>query len=172
MCFAIAEEIKTFLAAMYHHLVIDVFGMEWPNRISKTAFGLLLRNGLQGFALVFLFSCESMLFKACPLGCHDPYIFLVHSVFFECLRRNINYNLLFAINYCAGLYLLLNDAVVGGESIILWTEDGKNLVWRRDDGVKCCIWSGSGGVLTTMARLLQSTLCTGTFGQIFRVPFQ
>jgi multidrug efflux pump subunit AcrB len=165
---AIAEEIKTFLQTYTPPAGIDVSVWDDQTEILEDRIGLLLRNGLLGFALVFLFLVIMLdLRLALWVAMGVPISFLGAFLFFDAFDININMLSLFALIIVLGI--VVDDAVVVGESIISEQEQGKTGMQAAMDGVNGVIGPVMVGVLTTMAAFAPLLFVTGTFGQILGV---
>lgn len=165
---AIAAEIKTFLADYTPPPGIDVSVWNDQTEVLEDRIGLLLRNGLLGFALVFLFLVIMLdLRLALWVAMGVPISFLGAFLFFDAFAININMISLFALIIVLGI--VVDDAVVVGESIISEQENGKTGMQAAMDGVSAVIGPVMVGVLTTMAAFAPLLFVTGTFGQILGV---
>jgi multidrug efflux pump subunit AcrB len=165
---AIAAEIKTFLADYTPPPGIDVAVWNDQTEVLEDRIGLLLRNGLLGFALVFLFLVIMLdLRLALWVAMGVPISFLGAFLFFDAFAININMISLFALIIVLGI--VVDDAVVVGESIISEQEHGKTGMQAAMDGVNAVIGPVMVGVLTTMAAFAPLLFVTGTFGQILGV---
>jgi multidrug efflux pump subunit AcrB len=162
---AIAEEIKAFLVDYTPPAGIDVSVWDDQTAILEDRVGLLLRNGLLGFALVFLFLVIMLdLRLALWVAMGVPISFLGAFLFFDAFDININMISLFALIIVLGI--VVDDAVVVGENIIAEQELGKQGMEAAMDGVKGVFGPVMVGVLTTMAAFAPLLFVTGTFGQI------
>lgn len=165
---AIAGTIKTFLESYTPPPGIDVSVWNDQTEILEDRIGLLLRNGLLGFALVFLFLVIMLdLRLALWVAMGVPISFLGAFLFFDAFAININMISLFALIIVLGI--VVDDAVVVGESIISEQEQGKTGMQAAMDGVNAVIGPVMVGVLTTMAAFAPLLFVTGTFGQILGV---
>ena len=162
---AIAEEIKMFLTDYTPPQGVDVSVWDDQTEILEDRVGLLLRNGLLGFALVFLFLVIMLdLRLALWVAMGVPISFLGAFLFFDAFDVNINMISLFALIIVLGI--VVDDAVVVGENIIAEQEQGKRGMEAAMDGVKGVFGPVMVGVLTTMAAFAPLLFVTGTFGQI------
>jgi multidrug efflux pump subunit AcrB len=131
---AIAGTIKTFLESYTPPPGIDVSVWNDQTEILEDRIGLLLRNGLLGFALVFLFLVIMLdLRLALWVAMGVPISFLGAFLFFDAFAININMISLFALIIVLGI--VVDDAVVVGESIISEQEQGKTGMQAAMDGV-------------------------------------
>jgi multidrug efflux pump subunit AcrB len=165
---AIAGTIKTFLQDYTPPSGMDVSVWDDQTEVLQDRIGLLLRNGLLGFALVFLFLVIMLdLRLALWVAMGVPISFLGAFLFFDAFAININMISLFALIIVLGI--VVDDAVVVGESIISEQENGKTGMEAAMDGVSAVIGPVMVGVLTTMAAFAPLLFVTGTFGQILGV---
>ena len=164
----IAEDIKALLADYRPPPGIDIEVWEDQTEILKDRISLLLRNGMLGFALVFLFLVVMLdLRLALWVAMGVPISFLGAFLFFDFLDVNINMVSLFALIMVIGI--VVDDAVVVGENISSQWDVGHvgpeaSIVGTR--GVQSPVLVG---VLTTMAAFAPLAFVTGTFGQILGV---
>ncbi|MFT6270707.1 MAG: multidrug efflux pump subunit AcrB [Alphaproteobacteria bacterium] len=162
---AIAGTIKTFLQDYSPPLGIDVSVWDDQTEVLQERIGLLVRNGVLGFALVFLFLVIMLdLRLALWVAMGVPISFLGAFLFFDAFDVNINMISLFALIIVLGI--VVDDAVVVGESIISEQEHGKTGIKAALDGVHAVIGPVMVGVLTTMAAFAPLLFVTGQFGQI------
>jgi multidrug efflux pump subunit AcrB len=165
---AIATTIKTFLKDYTPPSGIDISVWDDQTEVLEGRIGLLLRNGLLGFALVFLFLVIMLdLRLALWVAMGVPISFLGAFLFFGAFDININMISLFALIIVLGI--VVDDAVVVGESIISEQENGKTGMEAVMDGVNGVIGPVMVGVLTTMAAFAPLLFVTGTFGQVLGV---
>ena len=161
----IGKEVKALLD---DYPVADGIQLQiWDDQteVLKDRVDLLLRNGLFGFALVFLFLVLMLDLKlALWVAMGVPISFLGAFLFFDGLGININMISLFALIIVLGI--VVDDAVVVGESIIYEQEQGKSRIRAVLDGISNVIGPVTVGVLTTMAAFAPLLFVTGTFGQI------
>ncbi|MFT5541570.1 MAG: multidrug efflux pump subunit AcrB [Glaciecola sp.] len=161
----IAGTIKTFLQDYTPPRGIDVSVWDDQTETLQERIGLLVRNGVLGFALVFLFLVIMLdLRLALWVAMGVPISFLGAFLFFDAFDVNINMISLFALIIVLGI--VVDDAVVVGESIISEQEHGKSGIEAAMDGVNAVIGPVMVGVLTTMAAFAPLLFVTGTFGQI------
>ena len=165
----IAENIKNLLARYQPPAGIDVAIWEDQTEILDARLNLLIRNGVLGFALVFLFLVVMLdLRLAVWVAMGVPISFLGAFLLFDFLAVNINMVSLFALIMVLGI--VVDDAVVVGENIIAEQETG------RLGGPAAAVAGARGvqgpvliGVLTTMAAFAPLMFVTGIFGQILSV---
>ena len=164
----IAEDIKELLADYRPSPGIDVAVWEDQTEILKDRISLLVRNGLLGFTLVFLFLVVMLdLRLALWVAMGVPISFLGAFLFFDFLDVNINMVSLFALIMVIGI--VVDDAVVVGENISSQWDAGNvgpQASIAGTHGVQSPVLVG---VLTTMAAFAPLAFVTGTFGQILGV---
>jgi multidrug efflux pump subunit AcrB len=165
---AIADEIKAFVAVYTPPQGIELAVLNDQTIVLEDRIGLLLRNGLLGFALVFLFLVIMLdLRLALWVAMGVPISFLGAFLFFEAFDVNINIMSLFGLIVVLGI--VVDDAVVVGENIIAEQENGKVGMQAAMDGVNGVFGPVLVGVLTTMAAFAPLLFVTGSFGQILGV---
>ena len=170
----IAAEIKAMLADFQPLPGIDVEIWSDDTEALEGRLSLLLRNGVLGFALVFLFLVVMLdLRLATWVAMGVPISFLGAFLFFNFFGVNINMVSLFALIIVLGI--VVDDAVVVGENIVAEQEQ-QQAQGQGPGGVQAAITGALGvrgpvtiGVLTTMAAFAPLLFVTGTFGQILGV---
>ena len=164
----IAAEINQMLADFEPRAGIDIAIWDDQTEVLEDRVNLLIRNGVLGFALVFLFLFVMLdLRLAIWVAMGVPISFLGAFLFFDFFGVNINMVSLFALIIVLGI--VVDDAVVVGENIVAEQEAGV-------PGTDAAIAGALGvrgpvtiGVLTTMAAFAPLLFVTGTFGQILGV---
>lgn len=163
---AIAADVKTMLAAYQPPEGIDIAIWDDQTEVLEGRLSLLLRNGMLGFALVFLFLVLMLdLRLALWVAMGVPISFLGAFLVFEFFGVNLNMISLFALIVVLGV--VVDDALVVGENIVTEQESGKTGLEGAIAGVRGVFSPVMIGVLTTMAAFAPLLLVTGTFGQIF-----
>ena len=161
----IAAAVKTFLLEYEPRAGLDIGIWEDQSEILQQRLNLLVRNGVLGFALVFLFLVVMLdLRLALWVAMGVPISFLGAFLFFEPFGVNINMISLFGLIIVLGV--VVDDAVVVGENIITEQETmgpGPAATLKGVAGVSSPV---TVGVLTTMAAFAPLLFVTGTFGQI------
>lgn len=133
--------------------------------ILEQRLSLLIRNGLLGFALVFLFLVVMLdLRLATWVAMGVPISFLGAFLFFAPFGVNINMISLFGLIIVLGI--VVDDAVVVGENIITEQEKHGLNAAATLQGVRGVFSPVTIGVLTTMAAFAPLLFVTGTFGAI------
>ena len=142
--------------------------MEDQTEILKDRISLLVRNGVLGFTLVFLFLVVMLdLRLALWVAMGVPISFLGAFLLFDFLEVNINMVSLFALIMVIGI--VVDDAVVVGENISSQWEAGAVGPQASVAGARGVQSPVLIGVLTTMAAFAPLAFVTGTFGQILGV---
>ena len=152
-----AEDALTIAAAVKQRLQTYVLdsGVDiaiWDDQTDRLEqrLGLLIRNGILGFALVFLFLAIMLdLRLATWVAMGVPISFLGAVMFFAPFDVNINMISLFGLIIVLGL--VVDDAVVVGENIISEQESGGQGNASTLRGVRGVFSPVTVGVLTTMA---------------------
>ena len=161
----IAAAVKARLATYDSEAGVDIAIWDDQTEILQQRLGLLIRNGILGFALVFLFLAIMLdLRLATWVAMGVPISFLGAVMFFAPFDVNINMISLFGLIIVLGL--VVDDAVVVGENIISEQESGGQNHASTLRGVRGVLSPVTVGVLTTMAAFAPLLFVTGTFGQI------
>jgi multidrug efflux pump subunit AcrB len=161
----IAAEIKAFLEDYQPPPGASVQIWDDQTDILEQRLSLLVRNGLLGFALVFLFLVVMLdLRLATWVAMGVPISFLGAFLFFAPFGVDINMISLFGLIIVLGI--VVDDAVVVGENIITEQERQGQHVGATLAGVRGVFSPVTIGVLTTMAAFAPLLFVTGTFGQI------
>ena len=164
----IAAEVKTMLADYRPAAGIDIAIWDDQTEILESRLSLLLRNGVLGFALVFLFLVVMLdLRLAMWVAMGVPISFLGAFLFFDFFDVNVNMVSLFALIIVLGI--VVDDAVVVGENIVAEQESGRQGVAAAIVGALGVRAPVTVGVLTTMAAFAPLLFLTGQFGQILGV---
>ena len=162
---SIAAEVKAMIADYPVPTGVEIGVWDDQVEVLEQRVSLLLRNGILGFALVFLFLVIMLdLRLATWVAMGVPISFMGAFLFFEPLGVNINMISLFALIIVLGI--VVDDAVVVGENIIAEQETGKSPTEAALAGVRGVAGPVTIGVLTTMAAFAPLLFVTGTFGQI------
>jgi multidrug efflux pump subunit AcrB len=131
----------------------------------KDRINLMLRNGVLGFMLVFLVLLLFLDLKlAFWVSVAVPTSFLGGLMIIHFMGYSINMISLFALIVVLGI--VVDDAIVTGESIFQAQEENPDDPNATLKGVKNVIAPVTVGVTTTMAAFAPLALSTGTLGQI------
>jgi multidrug efflux pump subunit AcrB len=162
----IAADVKAMLAGYQPPEGVDIGIWDDQTEVLEGRLSLLLRNGMLGFALVFLFLVLMLdLRLALWVAMGVPISFLGAFLVFEFFGVNLNMISLFALIVVLGV--VVDDALVVGENIVTEQESGKTGLEGAIAGVRGVFSPVMIGVLTTMAAFAPLLLVGGTFGQIF-----
>ena len=162
---AIAEEIKLWYANYQLPPGVELTFWEDQTEILGQRLSLLVRNGVLGFALVFLFLVVMLdLRLAFWVSMGVPISFFGGFLFFDFLGVNINMVSLFALIIVLGI--VVDDAVVVGENISAEREAGLVGPAASIAGVRGVLSPVLVGVLTTMTAFAPLLFVTGIMGQI------
>ena len=164
----IADEIKAMLADFEPPPGIDVEIWNDQTEALEDRISLLVRNGVLGFSLVFLFLFVMLdLRLAIWVAMGVPISFLGAFLFFDFFGVNVNMVSLFALIIVLGI--VVDDAVVVGENIVAEQEAGGKGAAAAIKGALGVRGPVTIGVLTTMAAFAPLLFVTGTMGQILGV---
>ena len=164
----IANDIKSFLGDYKPLPGINVNIWSDESQILEGRLSLLIRNGLLGFALVFLFLVLMLdLRLAIWVAMGVPISFFGAFLFFDFLNVDITMISLFGLIIVLGI--VVDDAIVVGENIVAEQERGHEGVVAAKLGVEGVKSPVTIGVLTTMAAFAPLLFVTGPFGQILGV---
>ena len=148
-----------------NNLALSIYKSE--TKSLKDRINLLLRNGITGYMLVFLvlllFLDLRLAFWA-SLGI--PISFMGGLMIMAAMGLSINMITLFALIIVLGI--VVDDAIVTGESIFYRQEQGEKGITAVINGVKDVIAPVTIGVLTSVAAFAPLALSTGSLGQILR----
>ncbi len=165
---AIAADVRGLLADLQPPAGIEVGVWEDQTEVLEGRLSLMVRNGVLGFALVFLFLVLMLdLRLALWVAMGVPISFLGAFLVLEQFGVNINMMSLFALIIVLGV--VVDDAVVVGENIVAEQEAGRRGPLAALAGVRGVFGPVLVGVLTTMAAFAPLLLAGGAFGQIMGV---
>jgi multidrug efflux pump subunit AcrB len=162
----IADDVRALIANYRPMEGVDLAVWQDQTEALEGRLDLLIRNGLLGFTLVFLFLVLMLdLRLALWVAMGVPISFLGAFLVFESFGVNLNMMSLFALIVVLGV--VVDDAIVVGENIVTEQESGKRGLEGAIAGVRGVFSPVFVGVVTTMAAFAPLLLVTGTFGQIF-----
>jgi multidrug efflux pump subunit AcrB len=163
---SIAADVKALIQNYEPASGVDIAVWQDQTEALEGRLSLLVRNGMLGFALVFLFLVLMLdLRLALWVAMGVPISFLGAFLVFDFFGVNLNMISLFALIVVLGV--VVDDALVVGENIVTEQESGKKGLEGAIAGVRGVFSPVFIGVLTTMAAFAPLLLVTGTFGQIF-----
>ncbi|MDZ7833858.1 MAG: efflux RND transporter permease subunit [Desulfobacterales bacterium] len=163
----VARAVKDYLKSAKLPPGIDLDILEDQTEILKSRMNLLTRNALLGYALVFIALLVFLDLKLAfwtSLGI--PISFLGGLLCVFMLGMSFNMVTLFALIVVLGI--VVDDAIVTGESIFVEQESGKEDEKAAIAGVQAVRAPVSIGVFTTVAAFAPLAFTTGTLGQIMR----
>ncbi|MFT6333262.1 MAG: multidrug efflux pump subunit AcrB, partial [Lentimonas sp.] len=164
----IANEVQKYLKTVKLPAGLNLSLQEDETVNLKDRMSLMLRNGLIGFMLVFLFLLLFLdLRLAFWTSAAIPISFLGGLMIIHFLGYSLNMISLFALIVVLGI--VVDDGIVTGESIFDSQERNPNNKNSTYDGVMAIISPVTIGVLTTMAAFAPLILSTGTLGQIIGI---
>ncbi|MCP4036913.1 MAG: efflux RND transporter permease subunit, partial [bacterium] len=140
----------------------------WRDRSTslRDRLDILVRNGLQGFVLVFLLLAFFLRLRlAFWVSVGVPLSFLAALVFFPATGVSINVISLFAFIMVLGL--LVDDAIVVGENVHSHQERAEDPLEAAIRGTQEVSVPVIFGVLTTVAAFLPLVTADGMMGQVF-----
>jgi multidrug efflux pump subunit AcrB len=162
-----SQAVRDYLEKLELPKGIKVQIWEDETDILKSRINLLVRNGILGYALVFL---ALLLFIDLKLAFWTsmgvPISFLGGLLITFMLGMSINMVTLFALIVALGI--VVDDAIVAGESIFHEQQKGKRNLRAALDGVAAVRAPVIIGVLTTIAAFAPLGFATGTLGQILQ----
>jgi len=165
---SLEQEVKAYLSGLQLPEGLDVSIWESETKHLKDRINLLGRNALIGFALVFLILVLFLdLRLAFWTALAIPVSFLGGLLIAFTAGVSINMVSLFALIVVLGI--VVDDAIIVGESIFTRQNQGDRDVEAAVGGVKDVRAPVTIGVLTTVAAFGPLMFVTGTLGQIMRV---
>jgi multidrug efflux pump subunit AcrB len=163
----VARAVKAYLSELQLPDGLSISILEDQTRILKQRMNLLTRNAILGYALVFL---ALLLFLDLKLAFWTslgiPISFLGGLLVVFMLGMSFNMITLFALIVVLGI--VVDDAIVTGESIFAEQEAGKKDQAAALSGVGIIRAPVTVGVTTTVAAFAPLAFSTGTLGQIMR----
>jgi len=166
----IAEYVKRYLdERLRPSLPAGVRADTWEDRsqILRSRIDLLVRNGRWGLILVFLsLSMFLDLRLAFWTTMGIPTSFLGAMLILPAFDISINMVSLFAFIVCLGM--VVDDAIVVGENVFTWREQGMPALEASVRGVREMAVPVTFSVLTTVAAFVPLAFVSGRMGQIMR----
>ena len=162
---AIAEEVVAMLADYVAPPGTDVFVWDDRHRHTSTRVDTLLASGFLGFSLVFVFLALVFDFRiALWVAVGVPTSFLGACLLFPAFDVAIDAVSIFALIIVIGI--VVDDAVVVGESIATHQELGERDAAAAVAGARAVLAPVVVGVLTTMIAFAPLLFTYGTVGQL------
>ena len=169
----IADAVKAYVKKKQVELPSNIEMLWWSDssRMVNGRLSLMVRNGLQGLLLVFLgltLFLELRLAFFVALGI--PISFLGAFVLMQFADQSFNMLSLFAMILVLGI--VVDDAVVVGESIFQRLRKGERPEWAAYNGTTQVFWPVVASVSTTIVAFVPLYFVDGMMGKFFAVvPF-
>lgn len=167
---AIADAVKEYVADAEGRMPEGMRLTVWQDAsdVLKSRQNLLIRNGLMGFVLVFVVLALFLRFQlAFWVSLGIPISFLGAFLVMPWLDVSINLISLFAFILVLGI--VVDDAIVVGESIFHRTETGLGGAEAAIRGSHDVAIPVTASVLTTVAAFVPLLFVPGTIGQVMRM---
>ncbi|MDJ0622388.1 MAG: efflux RND transporter permease subunit [Desulfocapsaceae bacterium] len=165
---SVAEDVKAFLQTVKLPKGLTLSLQSDETVVLGERISLMLRNAVLGFMLVFLILLLFLDLKlAFWTSAAIPISFLGGLMIIHFMGYSLNMISLFALIVVLGI--VVDDAIVTGESIFEAQEKGQNDPNAVVRGVKSVIAPVTVGVTTTMAAFAPLIFSTGTLGQIIGI---
>ncbi|MBT7879773.1 MAG: efflux RND transporter permease subunit, partial [Gammaproteobacteria bacterium] len=164
---AIAQDIRTRLATYSPPKGIEIDIWDDATETTKNYLSIMIRNGILGFILVFLFLVLMLdLRLATWVAMGVPITFFGAFIFFDFFGVNFTFFTLLALVIVLGI--VVDDAVVVGENIIAEQEAGLKGIAAARKGISGVAAPVTVGVLTTMAAFAPLGLVSGFLSQFYQ----
>ena len=167
---AIADATKKYAEDHAGDLPAGIEMSVWNDRseLFKDRLDLLFRNALQGLVLVFLILGLLMEFRlAFWVTWGIPTSFL--GALFVMPGMDVSINMISMFAFIIVLGMVVDDAIVVGESIYTWRQKGVSLLEAAIMGTKEVMVPVLFAILTTVAAFAPLLFLPGSLGQIFSV---
>jgi multidrug efflux pump subunit AcrB len=163
----VKKRIDDFLADYQTPFGVELLEFDDETNYLRERINLLLKNGLYGFALVFLFLVLMLDLKlAVWVSVGIATAFMGGILLFGIFGVTITMISLFGLIIVLGL--VVDDAIVIGENIDAEHASGKNGIDAAADGARKVLTPVVVGVLTSVAAFAPLLLTSGTFSDVFR----
>ncbi|MEM7001725.1 MAG: efflux RND transporter permease subunit [Pseudomonadota bacterium] len=163
----IAADIRAMLSGYTPPRGIEIDIWEDSTESVETYLSIMARNGVLGFALVFLFLVLLLdLRLATWVAMGVPIAFFGAFLFFDFFGVNFHVITLLALIIVLGI--VVDDAVVVGENIVAEQERGAQGIDAAIRGVRGVAAPVTVGVLTTVAAFAPLGLVSGFFSQFYQ----
>ena len=164
---AIAGDIRARLAGYSPPQGIEIDIWDDATETTKNYLSIMVRNGILGFVLVFLFLVLMLdLRLATWVAMGVPITFFGAFIFFDFFGINFTFFTLLALIIVLGI--VVDDAVVVGENIISEQEAGLKGIEAARKGIGGVAAPVTVGVLTTMAAFAPLGLVSGFASQFYQ----
>ena len=164
----VADAVAAYCAQRPAWLPENVALTPWfdQSKILKSREELLVKNGLQGFVLVFVILALFLRFKlAFWVAAGIPLAFLGAFAVMPWIGASINMLSLFAFVLVLGI--VVDDAIVVGENIFARSRAGLHPRLAAEEGAREVALPVAASVLTTVAAFLPMFNIPGLFGRFF-----
>ena len=164
----VEQDVFKYLDGLELPAGLDVKVWESETERLKDRINLLLRNGIMGFCFVFVILLLFLDLKLAfwtSLGVPISFLGGLLCVYF--MGYSINMVSLFALILVLGI--VVDDAIVAGESIFSTQQEGYKDHQAAIIGIRRVLAPVTIGVLTTISAFLPLAYVTGTLGQILSV---
>ncbi|MFO7963503.1 MAG: efflux RND transporter permease subunit [Desulfobacterales bacterium] len=163
----VEKAVQNYLKDLTLPAGIDIAVLENQTRILKQRINLLARNALMGYALVFILLLVFLDLKlAFWTSMGIPISFLGGLLFVALFGMSFNMITLFALIVVLGI--VVDDAIVTGESIFSEQESGRRHKEAAVSGVRAVRAPVTIGVLTSVAAFAPLAFTRGILGQVLR----
>jgi len=164
----ISDTIKEYVANKKNPPSIEMFTWGDRSRMVKGRLELMERNGYSGLVLVFLGLTLFLQMKlAFFVALGIPISFLGTFVIMNMVGATFNMISLFAMILVLGI--VVDDAVVIGESIFSEMKKGKKPTQAALDGAMSVFWPVIASVFTTIIAFLPLAFVDGAMGKFFEI---
>ena len=164
---AIARDIRARLAGYSPPRGIEIDIWDDATETTKNYLSIMIRNGILGFILVFLFLVLMLdLRLATWVAMGVPITFFGAFIFFDFFGVNFTFFTLLALVIVLGI--VVDDAVVVGENIIAEQEAGLKGIEAARKGISGVAAPVTVGVLTTMAAFAPLGFVSGFLSQFYQ----
>lgn len=167
---AIVKQVEAYVEGKNQELPGTLQLTPWRDlsRLIRERIDILSKNGLLGFLLVFLLLWLFLdLRLAFWVGIGIPVSLAGGLVITGMVGGTINMLSLFAMIMVVGI--VVDDAIVVGESVYVHRKQGKPPLRAAIDGVKEVWWPVTGGITTTIIAFLPFFFVEGMMGKFFAV---
>ncbi len=163
----VKSRVDEFLADYQTPFGVELLELDDETDLLRERINLLLKNGLYGFALVFLFLVLMLDLKlAVWVSVGIATAFMGGILMFGALGVTITMISLFGLIIVLGL--VVDDAIVIGENIDAERASGKSAIEAASGGARKVFAPVMVGVLTSVAAFAPLLLTSGTFSDITR----
>ncbi|RKZ15027.1 AcrB/AcrD/AcrF family protein, partial [bacterium] len=163
---------KEYVESMVEQMPAGIAIASFQDRslIYKSRMDLLLRNGLAGLSLVFLFLALTLQFRLAlwvSLGIGISFL----GAFWAIPQFGVSLNMISMFAFIVSLGIVVDDAIVVGENIYAWREKGYSPQVAASRGVHEVGLPVTLAVLTTVVAFLPLANVEGTMGKfMYNIP--